>query len=344
MKRVLLAMSGGVDSSTSALLLKEKGYEVIGLTMKLVEDTPVQDAMEVAQYLGIPHHILDLSSQFRKYVLQPFVEGYMQGITPNPCVLCNREIKFGLLWEKAKELGADFLATGHYARMGEEGGKLVIKKGRSRKEQSYFLYNIRREILPHLLFPLGDLEKEEVRKIAEKAGLPVAHKEESKDLCFIKGGDYRGWLKKVCPSAFQEGEIRDLNGRTLGKHKGIGYYTIGQREGLGVALGRKAYVREIRAEERVVVVGEEEDIKAKVLWAKDLNWLVDPPEDALEVGAKIRYLSPDHPARLFWEGEEIIRVEFQEEVKAPALGQSVVFYKGDILLGGGIICRVSWKR
>lgn len=343
MKRVLLAMSGGVDSSTSALLLKEKGYEVIGLTMKLVEDTPVQDAMEVAQYLGIPHHILDLSSQFRKYVLQPFVEGYMQGITPNPCVLCNREIKFGLLWEKAKELGADFLATGHYARVGEEGGKLVIKKGKSLKEQSYFLYNIRREILPHLIFPLGDLEKEEVREIAEKAGLPVAHKEKSKDLCFIKGGDYREWLREVCPSAFQEGEIRNLEGRTLGKHKGIGYYTIGQREGLGVALGRKAYVREIRAEEKVVVVGEEEDIKAKVLWAKDLNWLVEPPEDALEVGAKIRYLSPDHPAHLFWEGEEI-RVEFQEEVRAPALGQSVVFYKGDVLLGGGIICRVSWKR
>jgi len=252
-------------------------------------------------------------------------------------------IKFGVLWEKANELGCSYIATGHYARISsDEKGRKVLLKGRAKKEQSYFLYNIKAELLDKILFPLGDWDKEMVREKAREIGLAVADKEESKDLCFVRG-DYRDLLRRHFPDAFKEGAILDSEGRFLGFHKGIANYTIGQREGLGIALGERYYVKEIRAEENIIVVGREEEIEAREIWADNLNWLSEPPKEGETVGAKIRYGSPEKPAKIFWDGE-LLRVEFLEPVRAPALGQSVVLYRDEIVLGGGIICRISWLR
>jgi len=345
MAKVLVAMSGGVDSSLSAYLLLQQGYEVIGATMNFlsIPSPSIKDAKAVAGQLGIPHYVFNLQEEFDREVLQPFLLGYSKGITPNPCVLCNRMIKFGVLWEKARELGCSHIATGHYARIStDERGRKILLKGRAKKEQSYFLYNIKAELLERIIFPLGDWDKEMVREKAREIGLAVADKEESKDLCFVRG-DYRDLLRKHFPDSFREGIIIDSEGRFLGFHKGIANYTIGQREGLGVALGERYYVKEIRAEENIIVVGREEEIEAREIWAGNLNWLTDPPEEGEIVGAKIRYGSPEKPAKIFYNGE-LLRVEFQEPVRAPALGQSVVLYRDEIVLGGGIICRISWLR
>lgn len=346
MAKVLVAMSGGVDSSLSAFLLLQQGYQVIGATMNLAEPNPqaIKDAQMVAQLLGIPHYVFDLQEEFKEEVLQPFVKGYSEGITPNPCILCNRYIKFGILWEKAKELGCNFIATGHYARIGKDNsGKTVLMKGKARKEQSYFLYNINPHLLNYILFPLGEWDKEKVREKAEEVGLPVAWKEESKDLCFIGEGDYRFWMKKLLPETFRKGPIIDREGRFLGWHNGIANYTIGQRQGLGVPLGRRYYVREIKASSNTIVIGTEEEIEAKAVWATALNWLGEPPKEGERVEAKIRYASPERPAYVFWEGE-LLRVDFEQSVRAPSLGQSVVLYRGEIVLGGGIICKISWLK
>lgn len=346
MAKVLVAMSGGVDSSLSAFLLLQEGYEVVGATMNLTNANPqsLNDAKEVAELLGIPHYIIDLQEDFQKKVLDVFLKGYSQGYTPNPCILCNRYIKFGVLWEKARELGCDFLATGHYARIGKDTtGRNLLMKGRSRKEQSYFLYNISPDLLGNIIFPLGDWEKEEVKKKAEEVGLPVAHKEESKDLCFIREGDYRHWMKRYVPEAFQKGPIIDSEGRLLGWHNGIANYTIGQREGLGISAGKRLYVKEIRASDNTIVAGSEEEIEARAVWAKELNWLAPPPKEGEKVGAKVRYASPEKPAYIYWEGDQI-RVEFIEPIRAPSPGQSVVLYKGEIVLGGGIIWKISWLK
>jgi tRNA-specific 2-thiouridylase len=345
MAKVLVAMSGGVDSSLSAYLLLQQGYEVIGATMNFLEvpSPSIKDAKAVAEQLRIPHYVFNLQEEFQKEVLQPFLLGYSKGVTPNPCVLCNRMIKFGVLWEKANELGCSYIATGHYARISsDEKGRKVLLKGRAKKEQSYFLYNIKAELLDKILFPLGDWDKEMVREKAREIGLAVADKEESKDLCFVRG-DYRDLLRRHFPDAFKEGAILDSEGRFLGFHKGIANYTIGQREGLGIALGERYYVKEIRAEENIIVVGREEEIEAREIWADNLNWLSEPPKEGETVGAKIRYGSPEKPAKIFWDGE-LLRVEFLEPVRAPALGQSVVLYRDEIVLGGGIICRISWLR
>jgi tRNA-specific 2-thiouridylase len=345
MAKVLVAMSGGVDSSLSAYLLLQQGYEVIGATMNFLEvpSPSIKDAKAVAEQLRIPHYVFNLQGEFQRKVLKPFLLGYSKGVTPNPCVLCNRMIKFGVLWEKANELGCSYIATGHYARISsDEKGRKVLLKGRAKKEQSYFLYNIKAELLDKILFPLGDWDKEMVREKAREIGLAVADKEESKDLCFVRG-DYRDLLRRHFPDAFKEGAILDSEGRFLGFHKGIANYTIGQREGLGIALGERYYVKEIRAEENIIVVGREEEIEAREIWADNLNWLSELPKEGETVGAKIRYGSPEKPAKIFWDGE-LLRVEFLEPVRAPALGQSVVLYRDEIVLGGGIICRISWLR
>jgi tRNA-specific 2-thiouridylase len=347
MAKVLVAMSGGVDSSLSAYLLLQQGYEVIGATMNFLDvlSPSINDAKVVAEQLGITHYVFNLQEEFQKEVLQPFLLGYSKGITPNPCVLCNRMIKFGVLWERAKELGCSHIATGHYARIStDEKGRKILLKGKAEKEQSYFLYNIKAELLEKIVFPLGDWDdKEMVREKAREIGLLVADKEESKDLCFVKGGDYRDLLKRHFPDAFKEGAIIDSEGKFRGFHKGIANYTIGQREGLGIALGERYYVKGIRADDNTIVVGREEEIEARDIWADNLNWLVEPPKEGEMVGAKIRYGSPEKPAKIFWDGE-LLRVEFQEPVRAPALGQSVVLYRDEIVLGGGIICRISWLK
>jgi len=337
-------MSGGVDSSLSAFLLLQDGYEVIGATMDLIgaEQQTIKDAQAVAENLGIPHYVLDLQEEFGREVLQPFLKGYSEGNTPNPCILCNRRIKFGILWEKAGELGCDFLATGHYARIGEDAlGRKVLMKGRGKKEQSYFLYNIAPNMLGNIFFPLGDWEKEEVRRKAKEIGLPVADKEESEDLCFVREGDYRFLLRKIIPETFQKGPIVDSKGELLGWHNGIANYTIGQRKGLGIPARQRLYVKEIRAGDNTLVVGGEREIEANAVWATALNWLAEPPREGEIVGAKVRYASPEKPAYVFWEGN-YLRVEFLEPIRAPSLGQSVVLYKEEILLGGGVICKISW--
>ncbi|MBC7327018.1 tRNA 2-thiouridine(34) synthase MnmA [bacterium] len=346
MAKVLVAMSGGVDSSLSAYLLLQKGNEVIGATMNLTgSDTEsIKSAKSVADFLGIPHYVLSFKDIFQKKVLQPFIEGYIRGRTPNPCVLCNRHIKFGILWDKAKELNCEFIATGHYARIGKDSlGRSVLMKGKGKKEQSYFLYRINPNLLNHIIFPLGDWDKEEVRIKAEEIGLPVAKRKESQDLCFIKGGNYRQWLKEIIPEAFLKGPVIDTKGNLLGWHQGIANFTIGQREGLGLSLGKRYYVKEIQAEKNTLVVGTEDEIMAEAIMANDLNWLTDPPENGEELKAKIRYASPEKKARVYLEGD-FLKVEFIEPVRAPAIGQSVVLYRDQILVGGGVICRVYWTK
>jgi len=340
-KKVLVAMSGGVDSSVAALLLKKQGYQVTGVTLRLrslkesqlrpLDDGAIEDAARVCKHLGIPHMVLDFSLLFRERVIAPFLEEYRRGRTPNPCIMCNRFIKFGKLLEWALEMGFDALATGHYARLVEEKGNLFLAKPRDRtKDQTYFLYYLQRESLPYLVFPLADFTKEEVRCIAAKHFLPVAHKPQSQDICF---GEYQSMVREAIVA--RPGPIVDLEGKVLGKHRGIPFYTIGQRRGLGVSSTERLYVVDIVPQRNQVVVGRREALRAAGLVARALNWFVtEIPERAM---AKIRYTHPEKACRIKSLKSDTIEVLFTEPVEMVAPGQSVVFYEGDLVLGGGII-------
>ncbi len=350
---VVVAMSGGVDSSVAAARLVEAGYDVKGIMLRLWVDPfedmaqarenrcctleAVSDAQRIAEQLGIPFRLVDVSDRFRDTVVAYFIEEYSRGRTPNPCLLCNRRIRFDYMLRYAREeMGADFLATGHYARLRWTPiGVQLLRGVDARKDQSYVLSRVPQQQLRHLTFPVGDLTKPEVRALARRYGLQVAEKSESQDLCFTS--DYRVFLRRWAPNAVQPGPILDLSGRELGQHQGLPFYTIGQRKGLAVNSPERLYVVELDAERNAVIVGDAEQIRRDRLIACDVNWILKPPECVFRATAKIRYKSTDHPATISPLGDRCVEVRFDTHLRAITPGQAVVFYQEDICLGGGII-------
>ncbi len=346
-KTVVLGMSGGVDSSVAVYLLQQAGYAVIGVHMQLINSSGQagEDARQVAERLHIPFHVLDLRQNFRQTIIEDFVQEYAAGHTPNPCIRCNQQIKFGHLADFAQELGADFLATGHYAQIEHTPeGNAYLKRGQDiSKDQSYFLCQIERSMLKKILFPLGNYTKDEIRRIADQLNLPVAQKPDSQEICFIPDDDYKQFLLQTMGLAhFKAGDFVDTSGQKLGRHQGIQCYTIGQRKGLGIALGYPAYVTAIDAHAATVTLGKQEDLLHNHLLADELNWLVDLPDNQpLAVHAKIRYRAPAEPAIITKQAPHQSYVAVERPQRAITPGQTVCFYHGDIVLGGGKILQ-AW--
>ena len=348
--KVAVALSGGVDSAVAAALLKEEGYRVIGVTMQIwpsgeLAEGVVSDAKRVADRLDIAHYVVDCREVFTQKVIAHFCHEYSRGRTPNPCIRCNQFIKFGALLERARELGADFIATGHYARIEKDvlNGRYTIKKGNDRsKDQSYFLYTMTQEQLRYSLFPLGELNKERVRRIAGESGLPVASRTESRDICFIPDSDYPKFLGEYAGGAARPGPILDRRGKILGDHKGLIFYTIGQRKGLGISAGEPLYVVAINRERNAVIVGRREETYGSEFIASELNWLaIEEPKQPMKVKARIRYLHQEAVATVIPAGEDRAQVTFEEPQMALTPGQAVVFYDGDTVIGGGSIEQVK---
>jgi tRNA-uridine 2-sulfurtransferase len=353
MKRVMVAMSGGVDSSVAAVLLKEKGYDVIGGTMVMVPEyklniknekeesllSYIDDAKEVAKKLGITHYVFDFRDIFKEKIIDYFANEYKRARTPNPCIMCNKEIKFQAFMEKAFELDADFIATGHFAKIVYDNGRYLLKiAGDMNKDQTYYLYILSQLQLKHTLMPLGEHNKEEIRLIARNIGLNIYNKPDSQDICFIPDNDYRGFLIKNYNYIAEPGPILDLNGNILGEHRGLPYYTIGQRKGLGLALAYPVYVVKLDKDNNAVIVGEDKDVFSKSLIADNLNWIsIERLNDSMDVNVKIRYNSSEAKAKISPEGEDEVKVIFIDKQRAVTPGQSVVFYDGDIVVGGGIV-------
>ena len=347
-KKVLLGMSGGVDSSVSALLLKERGYDVVGTTLELFVGSSCcnvntyMDAKNVCNSIGIPHFTFDCKEDFRKYVIDDFIECYANQKTPNPCIECNKYMKFGIMYEKAKELGCNYIATGHYAKTeySEKYGRWVLKKSNAgKKDQSYVLWNIPKELIEHILFPLADFNsKEEIRNIAREHKLNVANKPDSEDICFIPDGDYKKFLENNSTLRPTPGNIVDKYGKILGKHKGLYNYTIGQRRGLGISYKAPLFVTGFNKDKNEVVVGEEEDIYKKEMYVNNINLLlVDKLDKKQRVSVKTRYSSKEEMATIEMVGEDKIKVTFDNPVARITPGQSAVFYIDDIVFGGGKI-------
>lgn len=356
-EKVVVGMSGGVDSSVAAYLLKEQGYDVIGVTMQIWEDeeqqrteenggccglSAVDDARRVADRLEIPYYVMNFKQEFQEKVVDYFVEEYLAGRTPNPCIACNRYVKWESLLKRSMEIGADYIATGHYARIAKlPNGRFAIRNSvTARKDQTYALYNLTQFQLAHTLMPIGEYEKDQVRRIAQEAGLPVAAKPDSQDICFVPDGDYAAFLKKKAGERMPgEGDFVTRDGTVLGKHKGITHYTIGQRKGLGLSMGEPVFVSELRPKANQVVVGEEPQVFKKELLCDHLNFMgMEDLEEPRRVWAKVRYAHKGQWCRIERQGRDLIRAEFEEPVRAITPGQAVVFYEGEYVLGGGIIC------
>ena len=352
---VLLGMSGGVDSSVAALLLTEQGYDVKGVTLQVWEPEDEHAAVtkkweergcckvglarHVAGRLGIPHEVVDTRETFRTNVVDDFIAGYLDGTTPNPCVRCNERVKFGRLYELAQARGIDFVATGHYARVLPVDDEVGLFRGAdAKKEQSYFLYRLPAAWLPRILFPVGHLQKPEVWKRAEELDLPADEMKESQEICFVTQGDYRTFLTEEAPQALRPGPFLDPEGRKIGEHRGIAFYTPGQRKGLGIALGERLYVKEVNPETNAVVLGRAEDLSRQTCTVHDLNWLTGTlPETIEQVDIKYRYASPAVSGRVRQHTADMFSIEFAEPQQALSPGQSLVLYQGDRVLGGGII-------
>ena len=349
-KRVLLGMSGGVDSSVAAVLLKNMGYDVIGVTMKLVDDEEngaccnldsTLDAKRVCDFLEIPHYTLNLKKEFKKYVIDNFVESYANLKTPNPCIECNKYLKFGAMYKKALELECDYVATGHYAKIefSDEYNQYVLKRSDALyKDQSYVLYNIKRDLIDKFLFPLGVFKtKDEIREIARKYNLPVANKPDSEDICFIPDGNYKKYLETKAGFKEKVGNIVNKEGLVLGKHKGLYRYTIGQRRGLGVSFKEPLFVTGFDKEKNELLVGIEQETYTKEFLVYDLNWLLfDTLQKEMKVKVKVRYTAKECEATIIPMGDKV-KVVFDEPERYVTPGQSAVFYIDDVVIGGGKI-------
>ncbi len=349
-KKVTVAMSGGIDSAVAALLVKNQGYGVSGATMKLCERiltdgsdatlTDISDARDICARLGIEHRVYQLSDEFKATVIKDFIDTYMDGATPNPCIVCNRLLKFGKLLDIELESGADYIATGHYARIEKsENGRYLLKKAVDiKKDQTYMLWSLNQHQLSHTLFPLGSLTKSEIREIGAKNGFINAHKSDSQDICFIPDGDYASFIEKAFGQKYPSGDYVDENGNILGKHKGMIHYTIGQRKGLGISMNKHIFVINKNASDNTVTLADEDRLfKTKVV-IKKINLIpFDCIKGKIRVEAKIRYSQSVSSAYAEQTGEDEITLTFDTPVRAPARGQSAVIYDGDTVIGGGII-------
>lgn len=355
-KKVVVGMSGGVDSSVAAFLLKEQGYDVIGVTMQIWQDEEeavkeehggccgllaVEDARRVAQVLDIPYYVMNFKNEFRRNVMDYFVDEYLAGRTPNPCIACNRYVKWESLLKRSMEIGADYIATGHYARIERlANGRFAIRNSvTARKDQTYALYNLTQDQLSHTLMPVGEYCKDEIREIAVKNDLPVAHKPDSQDICFVPDGDYAGFIEREAGDRVPgPGNFVAVDGTVLGRHKGITHYTIGQRKGLGLAMGHQVFVSEIRPETGEVVIGEAEDVFRSELTCSHINYMsVEGLTEPKRVFAKIRYAHQGEWCTIEQTKEDTVCCHFEKPVRAVTPGQAVVFYDGEYILGGGVI-------
>ena len=357
-KKELIAMSGGVDSSVAAFLTQQAGFDCIGVTMRLYDNAPdetsdsntccaledVEDARSVARRLGMPFYAFNFKADFREKVIDRFVHCYECGLTPNPCIECNRHLKFDHLLRRGLELGCDYVVTGHYAqiRQDENTGRYILYKAADlSKDQSYVLYSLTQEQLAHTRFPLGGLSKQEARQIAEAQGFINARKHDSQDICFVPDGDYAAFMERYTGKAYQPGDFLDLKGNVVGKHQGAVRYTLGQRKGLGLAMGAPVYVCAKDMEKNTVTVGPNEALYSTTLIAEDWNWFPFPAlTEPLHITSKARYNQPPQPATVYPEANGAARVVFDAPQRALTPGQAVVLYDGDMVVGGGTITKV----
>lgn len=360
-KKVVIGMSGGVDSSVGAYLLKKAGYDVIGVTMQIWQDeacyvqeesggccglSAVDDARRVASSLDIPYYVMNFKNEFKTNVMDYFVEEYLVGRTPNPCIACNRYVKWESLLKRSLDIGADYIATGHYARVVQlENGRYTLKKSATAaKDQTYALYNLTQYQLAHTLMPVGEYTKDEIRKLAEEIDLPVANKPDSQEICFIPDNNYASFIEENTDTVIKEGDFVNTKGEVIGKHKGIVHYTVGQRKGLNLTFGHPVFVIEIRPETNEVVIGEGDEVFSNKLYADTLNFMSIPDlEGEMEVDAKIRYSHKGAKAIIRKIGEDQLECIFEEPQRAITPGQAVVFYQGDYVVGGGTIARGEQK-
>ena len=354
MKKVVIGLSGGVDSSVAALLLKKQGYEVIGATMQTWKEgdidnreaSVIEDARRVADALGIEHHVIPFYDTFQCHVMAYFVDEYLHGRTPNPCVVCNRHVKWEAMLQYANSIGAEYIATGHYARIDQlENGRYSVKRAATAaKDQTYALYGLTQEQLSHTIMPVGQFEKNQIRQMADEAGIPVANKPDSQEICFIPDKDYASYIRNYDfgdgsrANQITEGNFVNTKGEVLGRHKGIIHYTIGQRKGLNISLGRPAFVLEIRPETNEVVLGENEELFTHTVRANHLNFMaVEDIEGEVKAFGKIRYNHKGDNCTVRKIGDDMIECTFEVPVRAVTPGQALVLYQGDYVLGGGII-------
>lgn len=357
MKKALIAMSGGVDSSVAARMMIDKGFDCVGCTMRLYQNEDagvprshaccslddVEDARSVAYRLGMPYYVFNFTDAFRDTVIRKFAESYEKGVTPNPCIDCNRYMKFEKLYSRAKILGCDHVVTGHYARIEYADGRYLLKKGLDEtKEQSYVLYSMTQEQLARTVFPLGDMRKTEVRRIADECGFCNAKKPDSQDICFVPNGSYASVIELQTGKVSAGGDFIDKHGNVLGRHKGVVHYTIGQRKGIGLSLPEPMYVGGIDVKKNTVTLVSERELYSKQARAGDFNWISgEAPTGAIRCKAKVRYRHPEQWATVIPEGDSAAQIIFDEPQRAITPGQAAVLYDGDIVLGGGTIEKES---